>query len=123
MRATADTIPVALDGRERHVLAHLLSTYIRLRIEEGVTYAKNPAELREGAEGARLLAQLEGLARGEGTLPREDAEVQRDYLVKWAGECDATTHEHEEWMTDELELPSRRSGGRGSPMSVRGVRR
>jgi hypothetical protein len=108
MTATADTIPVELGRRERHALADLLERCIQPRIVEQIERANAPADLCEAGERARLLAQLQGLARGEGTLPREDIEAQRGYLAQWVSESDVTTDEQEA-MLAELRSASGRS--------------
>jgi hypothetical protein len=92
---TTDTIPIELDQAERHTLLHLLDHYIRRRAWETIQLARGAQQIHEGAEKARLLAQLHGLTEDDATLPVADLDAQRANLVSWAMETETTVDEQE----------------------------
>jgi hypothetical protein len=93
---TTDTIPIELNQAERHTLIHLLNHYVRQRAWETIRAARRASDIYEGAEAARLLAELHGLTEDDGSLPVADLDAHRANLVLWAEETEATVDEHEE---------------------------
>jgi hypothetical protein len=92
---TTDTIPIELNQAERHTLVHLLDHFIRQRSWEVIKCAYYSPQIYEGAEQARLLAQLHSLTEDGASLPVADLDAHRANLVSWALEAETTVDEHE----------------------------
>ena len=97
---STDTIRIDLNQAERHTLIHLLDHYIRHRAWEAIKTAHGSTQVHEGAEQARLLAQLHGLTEDDASLPVADLDAHRANLILWAMETESTVDEHEESLVE-----------------------
>ena len=104
---STDTIPIRLSLAERHVLTHLLRNFIDSRAWELIR-AGSASQVQEGAERARLYAQIHSLAEEQdGSLPVADLDAQRAELALWASETDVCVGEHDEGIAEDSEDKSK----------------